>query len=89
MHRAFTVITKQGEGEKAFWLEIGASFEHEDGQGFTIALQALPLDGRAVLREVGSGPREKEDRRPDDREQRDDDRATRRSTYRSGSRSRQ
>src|SRR5664279_1183110 len=69
LHRAFTVITR--EGEEPFWLEIGASFEHKDGKGLTIALQALPLDGRIVLRDVGSGPREKPDRRsreaePDD-----------------------
>src|SRR5436309_14191903 len=49
----------------SFWLEIGASFEHKDHKGLTIALQALPIDGRIVLRLVGSGPREKSDRRPE------------------------
>ena len=70
VHRAFTVITR--EGEDPFWLEIGASFEHKDGKGLTIALQALPLDGRVVLRDIGSGPREKTERRSDERERRDE-----------------
>ena len=71
VHRAFTVITR--EGEDPFWLEIGASFDHKDGKGLTVALQALPLDGRIVLRDVGSGPREKPERRPRDHEQDDHD----------------
>jgi hypothetical protein len=41
VHRAFTVITR--EGDEPFWLEIGASFEHKDGKGLTVASQALPL----------------------------------------------
>jgi hypothetical protein len=44
------------------WLEIGASFEHKDRKGLTVAPQAHPLDGRIVLREVGSSTREKPDR---------------------------
>lgn len=68
VHRAFTVITR--ENEEPFWLEIGASFEHKDGKGLTVALQAHPLDGRIVLREVGSGPREKPERRSEEQDTR-------------------
>ena len=68
VHRAFTVITR--EGEEPFWLEIGASFEHKDGKGLTIALQALPLDGRIVLRDVGSGARERPERRSEEPQER-------------------
>ncbi len=46
--RAFTVIKR--EGQQDFWLNIGAAFSHRDGGGFTLALQAFPLDGRVVLR---------------------------------------
>jgi hypothetical protein len=46
--RAYSVIKR--EGEKDFWLNIGAAFSHRDGGGFTLALQALPIDGRVVLR---------------------------------------
>lgn len=38
------------EGQKAFWTRIGAFFAHEDGEGGTLLLEALPLDGRVVLR---------------------------------------
>ena len=48
-YRAFTVI-KRGEGKDDFWLAIGAAFQHEDGDGYNIVLQALPIDGKIVLR---------------------------------------
>jgi len=87
VHRAFTVITR--EGDDPFWLEIGASFEHKDGKGLTIALQALPLDGRVVLRDIGSGPREKPERRSDERERRDEgEPPPRQQPYKSGQRRR-
>lgn len=47
---AYTVQDR-GEGREAFWLKIGAAFEHKDGKGLNLELQALPLDGRIVLRE--------------------------------------
>lgn len=46
--RAYTVIKR--EGQQDFWLNIGAAFTHQDGGGLTVALQALPIDGRVVLR---------------------------------------
>ena len=49
-YSVFTVEDK-GEGNDPFWLKIGAAFEHKDGKGFNLALQALPTDGRLVLRE--------------------------------------
>jgi hypothetical protein len=48
-YRAFTVI-KRGEGKDDFWLAIGAAFQHQDGDGYNIVLQALPIDGKIVLR---------------------------------------
>ena len=47
--RAYTVI-KRGEGQDDFWLAIGAAFMHQDGDGYNIVLQALPIDGKIVLR---------------------------------------
>ena len=47
--RAFTV-SKKGEGQNDFWTQIGAAFPHHDGLGFNVLLQALPIDGRIVLR---------------------------------------
>lgn len=50
MFNAYTVQDR-GEGREPFWLKIGAAFEHKDGKGLNLELQALPLDGRIVLRE--------------------------------------
>src|SRR4051812_45644368 len=33
-------------------LNIGLTFPHKDGKGFNIVLQALPLDGKIVCREI-------------------------------------
>ena len=73
-YRAFTVIRR--EGEEDFWLPIGAAFPHKDGKGFNVALQALPIDGKIVLRPpkdddrpARQKPRETE-REPDARPQR-------------------
>jgi len=30
--------------------QIGAAFMHQDGEGFNIVLQALPINGKIVLR---------------------------------------
>ncbi len=53
MKPSFNVFTVEdrGEGNDPFWLKIGAAFEHKDGKGYNLALQALPTDGRLVLRE--------------------------------------
>lgn len=47
-YRAYTVIKR--EGQEDFWLAIGAAFMHQDGDGFNVVLQALPIDGKIVLR---------------------------------------
>jgi hypothetical protein len=44
-------IVEEREGKDSFWLKIGAAFHHKDGKGLNLVLQALPLDGRLVLRE--------------------------------------
>ena len=58
-YRAYTVIKREGQDD--FWLPIGAAFPHEDGKGYNIVLQALPIDGRVVLRV----PKEDDAQRPD------------------------
>jgi hypothetical protein len=49
-HRAYSVIRREGQDD--FWLNIGLVFPHKDGSGFNIMLQAFPLDGKIVCREV-------------------------------------
>lgn len=38
------------EGQKSVWTRIGAAWAHGDGNGFNIQLEAIPYDGRIVLR---------------------------------------
>ena len=47
-YRAYTVIKREGADD--FWLAIGAAFMHQDGDGYNVVLQALPIDGKIVLR---------------------------------------
>jgi hypothetical protein len=47
-YRAYTVVKREGQDD--FWLAIGAAFMHQDGDGYNIVLQALPIDGKVVLR---------------------------------------
>jgi hypothetical protein len=49
-HKAFSVIKR--EGKEDYWLNIGVAFPHKDSRGFTIKLQAFPLDGKIVCREI-------------------------------------
>jgi len=60
-YQAYTVIKREGQDD--FWLNVGAAFEHADGKGLNIILQALPIDGKIVLR-----PPKDRDERPDDTE---------------------
>ena len=47
-HRAYTVIKREGKDD--YWLNIGVCFQHDDKDGFNLLLQAMPLDGKIVLR---------------------------------------
>ncbi len=48
-HRLYRV---QGDGDKANWTPIGAAWLHQDGNGFTIICDAVPLQGRIVMRRI-------------------------------------
>ena len=45
---AYTVKNR-GKNQKAIWTRIGAAWPHNSGIGFSIELEALPVDGRLVL----------------------------------------
>ena len=59
-HRLYIV---KGEDQSARWLEIGAAWGNRDGHGFTLSLDALPLDGRIVMREIADRDEQVEPRR--------------------------
>ena len=48
-HRLYIV---KGDDQNARWTAIGAAWANRDGQGYTIQLDALPTDGRIVMREI-------------------------------------
>ena len=47
-HVAYQV--RDREGKKGYWTRIGSAWAHNDGKGFNIQLEVVPLDGRIVLR---------------------------------------
>ena len=48
---AFTVREYQASGEqRREWTRIGVAFPHKDGKGYSLILQALPVDGKVELR---------------------------------------
>jgi hypothetical protein len=42
-------ITKSANTDKNFWQEIGAAWEHRDGDGFNVKLLFLPLVGQDIV----------------------------------------
>lgn len=40
-----------GDGETARWTRIGAAWPNQDGKGFSMKLDAMPVTGRVVLRQ--------------------------------------
>ncbi len=49
---AFTVReyeASNGESRRE-WTRIGVAFPHKDGKGYSLLLQALPVDGKVELR---------------------------------------
>ncbi|MDN3277838.1 hypothetical protein QWJ07_26480 [Frankia sp. RB7] len=42
-------VKDRGEDKKAFWTRIGAAWPLKERAGYTIELDAVPVDGRIVL----------------------------------------
>lgn len=48
---AYSVREYEVAGEKkSDWTKVGVAFPHSDGKGFNVLLQAVPVDGKMVLR---------------------------------------
>jgi len=39
------------KGQKSYWTRIGRLFPHDDGKGHDLVLNALPVNGRIVIRQ--------------------------------------
>ena len=48
-HTVYTVREGRNEGDKGFFTRIGAAWPIKDGTGFSLQLDALPVNGRIVL----------------------------------------
>ena len=48
-HYVYTV-RDTGEQSKDIWTKIGVAFSHNDAKGFSLILDALPLNGKISLR---------------------------------------
>ncbi len=57
-HKVFCVDERAADREDAFWTRIGSAWEHKDGKGLSIQLNALPINARLVLREIAEGDRD-------------------------------
>ena len=45
-------VRPTGEGNKSYWSKIAVAWAHKDGQGFNVQMDAMPIDGKLVLRTV-------------------------------------
>jgi hypothetical protein len=57
--RVYTVIKRDGKDD--YWLNLGVAFKHEDGEGYNLLLQALPTEGKLVMRTYKEDAEPKED----------------------------
>ena len=51
-------VVKDRKGQKGIWNRIGAAWENADGGGFNVVLDAMPVNGRLVLRMPKAGEEE-------------------------------
>jgi hypothetical protein len=46
----YIAYTVEKNGRKSYWTKIGVGWFHKNGEGFTVKLSALPLNGEIVFR---------------------------------------
>ena len=51
-----TVSQVRDSNGKSYWTRVGSAWAHKDGKGFNIQLDALPIDGRLVVRVISDKP---------------------------------
>ena len=53
LHRVYSIVPRKGK--KDYWLNLGMAFPHDDGKGWNVLLQAVPLpwngECKIVIRE--------------------------------------
>lgn len=43
-------VRNNDDQKEGFWTRIGVAFAHQDGKGFNLLIETVPLDGRITLR---------------------------------------
>lgn len=51
-HIVYQVIENKSSDGKDFWMKMGAGWEHNDSKGFNLTLDAVPLNGKLVIRQA-------------------------------------
>ena len=46
----FVYTVKDGGKYNDYWTKIGVAFAHNDGKGFSVMLEAFPVDGKITIR---------------------------------------
>jgi hypothetical protein len=57
---AFILYRVEGDGQEANWTKIGAAWPNRDGKGFSIKCEAVPLQGRIIMRAYQPKAKEEE-----------------------------
>ena len=70
MYRVYAIVQRPKQDD--YWLNIGLAFPHQDGKGFNVMLQALPLNAKLVLREPSEEDKEPARQQRDERQDRGD-----------------
>ncbi len=65
---------KDGPDDKSYFNRVGAAFPHKDGEGHTVVLDSVPVNGRIVLRTPMERLEEERDEKPRRRNRDDRDR---------------
>jgi hypothetical protein len=73
-HIAYQV--REGDENKSYFNRIGAAWTHKDGEGMTIQLDSLPVDGKVTVRSVQERIQEAKDNARDGDNRRDDKRSS-------------
>ena len=55
-HHVYTV-REGGENSQDYWTKIGVAFAHSDEKGFSVILEALPVDGKLTIRKAEPKPK--------------------------------
>ena len=45
-------VRSDGSGERSYWSKIAVAWAHKDGNGYNVQMEALPVNGKLVLRTV-------------------------------------